>query len=114
MNKVVVKIVNKSSNPLPQYATAGAAGMDICSDEDMLLEKGKISLVSTGLYIELPHGYEAQIRCRSGLALKHGIMLVNGIGTIDADYRGEIKNNNDYLCRYSVQKIKKVTESLRW
>lgn len=91
MNNVIVKIVNKSDNPLPQYATADAAGMDICANEDMLIESGKVSLVGTGLYIELPKGYEAQIRCRSGLALKHGVMLVNGIGTIDADYRGEIK-----------------------
>lgn len=91
MNNVIVKIANKSDNPLPKYATEDAAGMDICANEDMLLENGKISLVGTGLYIELPKGYEAQIRCRSGLALKHGVMLVNGIGTIDADYRGEIR-----------------------
>lgn len=91
MNNVIVKIVNKSDNPLPQYATVDAAGMDICANEDMLIENGKVSLIGTGLYIELPKGYEAQIRCRSGLALKHGIILVNGIGTIDADYRGEIK-----------------------
>ncbi|NMC57337.1 MAG: dUTP diphosphatase [Eubacteriaceae bacterium] len=91
MNDVIVKIVNKSGNPLPQYATEDAAGMDIFANEDMLLENCKVSLVGTGLYIELPKGYEAQIRCRSGLALKHGVMLVNGIGTIDADYRGEIK-----------------------
>ncbi len=91
MNNVIVKIVNKSDNPLPKYATEDAAGMDICADEDILLENGKVSLVGTGLYIELTKGYEAQIRCRSGLALKHGVMLVNGIGTIDADYRGEIK-----------------------
>lgn len=91
MNEVIVKIVNKSSNPLPNYATAGSAGMDIYANEDMLLENGKISLIGTGLYAEVPKGYEAQIRCRSGLAFKHGVMLVNGIGTIDSDYRGEIK-----------------------
>jgi dUTP pyrophosphatase len=91
MNKVSVKIVNKSDNPLPRYETAGAAGLDIYANEDALLKNGEVSLVSTGIYIELPAGYEAQIRCRSGLALKHGIMLVNGIGTIDSDYRGEIK-----------------------
>lgn len=91
MDNVIIKIVNKSDNPLPRYATQDAAGMDICANEDMLIENGKVSLVGTGLFIEIPKGYEAQIRCRSGLALKHGIMLVNGIGTIDADYRGEIK-----------------------
>jgi len=86
-----VKIVNKSDNPLPKYVSSGAAGMDIYANEDVLLKKGVVSLVHTGLYIQLPDGCEAQIRCRSGLALKHGVMLVNGIGTIDSDYRGEIK-----------------------
>jgi deoxyuridine 5'-triphosphate nucleotidohydrolase len=68
-----------------------AGGLDIYANEDVLLKNGVVSLVHTGLYLQLPFGYEAQIRCRSGLALKHGVMLVNGIGTIDCDYRGEIK-----------------------
>jgi dUTP pyrophosphatase len=91
MNSVKVKIINNSQNPLPKYITDGAAGLDIYAAEDALVQNGCVSLVATGLYIELPMGYEAQIRCRSGLALKYGIMMVNGIGTIDSDYRGEIK-----------------------
>lgn len=79
--------------PLPKYMSEGAAGMDIYAavDEDTVLKKGEIKLIPTGLKIALPLQYEAQIRPRSGLALKHGISLVNTPGTIDADYRGEIK-----------------------
>ncbi|MCT4544169.1 MAG: dUTP diphosphatase [Vallitalea sp.] len=79
--------------PLPKYMSKDAAGMDLyaCLGEDVILEKGKIKLIPTGLKIALPTGYEAQIRPRSGLALKHGISLVNTPGTIDSDYRGEIK-----------------------
>jgi dUTP pyrophosphatase len=91
MSSIQVKIINHSENPLPGYMTAGAAGIDIYAAEDALVQNGSVSLVPTGLYIEMPSGYEAQIRCRSGLALKHGLMMVNGIGTIDSDYRGEIK-----------------------
>lgn len=80
--------------PLPSYATAGAAGLDlsaaISENEKITLKPGKRALVPTGLQIHLPDGYEAQVRPRSGLALKHGIALVNAPGTIDADYRGEI------------------------
>lgn len=78
--------------PLPSYATAGAAGMDLVAAviEPMVLPPGGRALVSTGLVIELPRGYEGQVRARSGLALKHGICLANGIGTIDEDYRGEV------------------------
>lgn len=79
--------------PIPKYMSEQAAGMDLyaCVDEDTVLHKGEIKLISTGIKIALPQGYEAQIRPRSGLALKHGITLVNSPGTIDADYRGEIK-----------------------
>ena len=79
--------------PLPHYQTDGAAGMDLCADvtEDVTIAPGEIRLVSTGLSISLPHGYEAQIRPRSGLSLKHGVTLINSPGTIDSDYRGEIK-----------------------
>ncbi len=79
--------------PLPEYMSEGAAGMDLyaCLQEETTLEKGKIKLISTGLKIALPTGYEAQIRPRSGLALKYGISMANTPGTIDADYRGEIK-----------------------
>ncbi|MCF8345679.1 MAG: dUTP diphosphatase [Bacteroidales bacterium] len=87
-----VKIVNRSANPLPAYATEHAAGMDLRASlvDKIVLRPMERSLVPTGLYIELPDGYEAQIRPRSGLALKHGISVLNTPGTIDADYRGEI------------------------
>ncbi|NCA85636.1 MAG: dUTP diphosphatase [Clostridia bacterium] len=88
-----IKIVNKSKHPLPTYETAASAGMDLRANlvEPLLLKPLQRELVSTGLFIELPIGYEAQIRPRSGLAIKSGISLVNTPGTIDADYRGEIK-----------------------
>ena len=88
-----IKIVNKSKHALPAYETAFSAGMDLRAslDEPILLKPMERILVPTGLFIELPAGYEAQIRPRSGLAIKKGISLVNTPGTIDADYRGEIK-----------------------
>jgi dUTP pyrophosphatase len=88
-----IKIVNKSKHPLPSYQTALSAGMDLRADltGSILLEPGRRILVPTGLYLELPAGYEAQIRPRSGLAYKHGITVLNSPGTIDADYRGEVK-----------------------
>ncbi|MCK9338503.1 MAG: dUTP diphosphatase [Bacteroidales bacterium] len=87
------KIVNQSNNQLPQYATQGAAGVDLRANLDALivLQPLERALVPTGLFIELPLGYEAQIRPRSGLAMKNGITVLNSPGTIDADYRGEIK-----------------------
>ena len=87
-----VKIVNKSSNDLPEYSTEHAAGMDLRANlnEDVILEPLERKLIPTGLFIELPVGYEAQVRPRSGLALKKGITVLNSPGTIDADYRGEI------------------------
>ncbi len=87
-----VKIINHSGNPLPAYATPGAAGLDLRANNPMpiVLLPGQRVLVPTGIYIELPEGYEAQIRPRSGLALKHGITVLNSPGTVDADYRGEI------------------------
>lgn len=89
---VVVKIVNESGNPLPAYATEGSAGMDLYAHihKSVVLEPLERKLIPTGLFIELPTGYEAQIRPRSGLALKQGITCLNSPGTIDADYRGEI------------------------
>jgi dUTP pyrophosphatase len=82
-----------SDIPLPRYMTPQSAGMDLCAaiKEDLVLKKGDLTLISTGLAIALPDGFEAQIRPRSGLAIKHGIGLINSPGTIDADYRGEIK-----------------------
>ncbi|MDR2980332.1 MAG: dUTP diphosphatase [Bacteroidales bacterium] len=86
-------IVNKSKHPLPHYATAQSAGMDLRAnlESPILLKPLERALIPTGLFIELPAGFEAQIRPRSGLAAKHGITIVNAPGTIDADYRGEIK-----------------------
>lgn len=88
-----VKIVKKNNFELPIYKTKGAAGVDLQAniDKPIILKPLERSLVPTGLFLEIPNGYEAQIRARSGLAIKHGISLVNGIGTIDSDYRGEIK-----------------------
>lgn len=90
--EIQVKIINKSKHGLPEYATALSAGMDLRANIDRPVEISPMSrtLVPTGLYIELPAGYEAQIRPRSGLALKKGITVLNSPGTIDADYRGEI------------------------
>jgi len=87
-----VKIVNKSKNELPAYSTIHSAGMDLRAnlDEPVILKSLERALIPTGLFIELPEGYEAQIRPRSGLALKKGITILNTPGTIDADYRGEI------------------------
>jgi len=87
-----VKIVNKSKNELPAYSTIHSAGMDLRAnlDKPVTLKSLERALISTGLFIELPEGYEAQIRPRSGLALKKGISVLNTPGTIDADYRGEI------------------------
>lgn len=88
-----IKIVNKSNNPLPAYETAGSAGMDIraFTEAEIVLKPLERKLVPTGLFIELPVGYEAQLRPRSGLAFKSGITLPNSPATIDSDYRGEIK-----------------------
>lgn len=77
--------------PLPQYASEAAAGLDITSAEELVLEPGKRHAFATGLAIEIPHGYEVQVRPRSGLAIKHGITCLNTPGTIDSDYRGEVK-----------------------
>ena len=89
---MTIKLINKSTNPLPKYESALAAGMDLRTSiaEPVTLQPQERRLFPTGLYIELPEGYEAQVRPRSGLALKHGITVLNTPGTIDADYRGEI------------------------
>ena len=89
---MIVKIVNKSKHALPEYSTARSAGMDIRAnlDQPVLLKPLDRALIKTGLFIELPEGFEAQIRPRSGMALKHGISVLNTPGTIDSDYRGEI------------------------
>lgn len=88
-----IKVINKSKNSLPAYETEGSSGMDIRAnlEEKITIAPLERALVPTGLFIELPVGCEAQIRARSGLSIKHGITMINGIGTIDSDYRGEIK-----------------------
>ncbi len=90
---IQVKIVNKSEHPLPAYQTEHAAGMDVHAaiDTPITLQSLERALISTGFFIELPEGYEAQVRPRSGLAYKHGLTVLNSPGTIDADYRGEVK-----------------------
>ncbi len=118
-----VKIINKSNNPLPEYATAAASGMDLRAflKEPVVLKPLQRALIPTGLFIELPPGYEAQIRPRSGLAIKYGITVLNTPGTIDADYRGEIKvilvnlsnedfivKNGDRICQMVISKVEQI------
>jgi len=93
MQNISINIINQSTNQLPDYATAGAAGMDLRADlkDAVVLQSLERALIPTGLFIELPEGYEAQIRPRSGLAIKFGLTCLNTPGTIDSDYRGEIK-----------------------
>lgn len=120
---MTIRIINKSKNSLPAYETTHAAGMDLRADieETVQLKPMERKLIPTGLYIELPEGFEAQIRPRSGLAFKHGIGIVNSPGTIDADYRGEIKvllinfstevfeiNNGDRIAQMVVARHERV------
>lgn len=106
---VKIKIVNKSNNPLPSYSTVLSAGLDLRANisNEIILKPLQRVLIPTGLFIELPEGHEAQIRPRSGLAYKHGITVLNSPGTIDADYRGEIKvllvnlSNDDFQIKNS-------------
>ena len=93
MQNISIKIINQSTNQLPDYATKGSAGMDLRADlkDAVVLQSLERALIPTGLFIELPEGYEAQIRPRSGLAIKFGLTCLNSPGTIDSDYRGEIK-----------------------
>lgn len=120
-----VKIVNRSNNPLPDYSTPSSAGMDLRAnlDQAVSLKSLERKLIPTGLYIELPEGFEAQIRPRSGLALKKGISVLNTPGTIDADYRGEIGiilvnlsaeefvvENGERICQMVINKV----ESVKW
>lgn len=87
-----VKVINKSNFPLPEYKTKGAAGVDLKAniEEEIVLKPLERKLIPTGLYVEIPEGYEGQVRPRSGLAIKHGVTVLNAPGTIDSDYRGEI------------------------
>ncbi len=123
MPAIKVKIVNKSSNELPAYATAGSSGMDIRAflDSPHTLQPMERALISTGIFIELPTGYEVQVRPRSGLAIRQGITCLNTPGTIDADYRGEIKiilinlsqeeqviHPGDRIAQMVIQKVEKI------
>lgn len=90
MCPIEIKIKCVDGSFLPRYITDGSAGMDLSAISDGIIKKGEIKLLSTGIYMEIPEGYEAQIRPRSGLALKYGITVLNSPGTIDSDYRGEI------------------------
>lgn len=118
-----LKIVNNSNFELPEYKTLDSAGMDLKAflSESVTLNSLQRALIPTGLFIEIPKGYEGQIRARSGLAIKHGISLVNGIGTIDSDYRGELKiaivnisnepftiNNGDRVAQLVINKYERV------
>lgn len=120
---MLVKIINKSNNPLPKYSTEFSAGMDICANltDDLIIKPLQRVLVPTGLFIELPVGYEAQIRPRSGLAIKSGITVLNTPGTIDCDYRGEVKvilinlsdqdftvHNGDRICQMVISKYEQA------
>lgn len=121
--EVIVKIINASSNPIPSYATEGAAGMDIRAFvlEPVSLQPLERKLIPTGLFVEIPPHYEIQIRPRSGIALKQGITCLNTPGTIDSDYRGEIKvllinlsdqiqviQNNDRIAQLILAKTEKA------
>lgn len=131
-----VYIVNKSTHPMPEYATAHSAGLDLRAfiQNDIVIKPLERVLVPTGIFIELPHGFEAQIRPRSGLAIKHGITVLNSPGTIDADYRGEIKvilinlskddfiiKNGERICQMVIaqyvkanfQQVESLSESVR-
>ncbi|MBZ4676265.1 MAG: deoxyuridine 5-triphosphate nucleotidohydrolase [Anaerophaga sp.] len=133
---IKIKLVNRSSNEVPEFATSGSAGVDLRAflDEPVMLKPLERAMVPTGLYIELPEGTEAQIRPRSGLAAKSGITVLNSPGTIDSDYRGEIKvilvnlsnneftiNNGDRICQMVIHKyetfewdhVEELSETLR-
>jgi dUTP pyrophosphatase len=122
---IIVKIINKSTNTLPEYATVGSSGLDIRAniETDIVLAPMQRYMVPTGLYMEIPLGYEIQVRPRSGLALKNGITCLNSPGTVDSDYRGEIRVilinlstesqtivNGDRIAQIVLQKV----ESLEW
>lgn len=121
---MIIRIINRSKNSLPAYETIHSAGMDLRADLDapVVLNTLERKLIPTGLHIELPEGFEAQIRPRSGLALKHGIGIVNSPGTVDADYRGEIKvllinlsaepfeiNSGDRIAQMIISKHEKIS-----
>lgn len=123
MHDVEIKIINTSENKIPEYATSGASGLDLRANLSIpvFLKPMERAMIPTGLFLEIPLGYEAQVRPRSGLALKHGITCLNSPGTVDSDYRGEIKiilinlsqeehtiNNGDRIAQMVICKIEKA------
>ena len=120
-----IQIVNKSNNPNPTYQTKFSAGMDLISylEEPIIIKHGEFKLISTGIHIKLPESFEAQVRSRSGLALKKGVTVLNSPGTIDSDYRGEIRvilinhSKNDFIVKSGdriAQLIIAKHESIIW
>lgn len=118
-----IKIVNTSDNPIPEYATEGSAGLDLRAwlPEPVILQPMERRMIPTGLFLEIPEGYEVQVRPRSGMAIKHGITCLNSPGTVDSDYRGEIKiilinlsseshtiNSGDRIAQMVVAKVEKA------
>lgn len=123
MSAIRIRIINQSEHPLPTYATSGSSGMDMRAfiPQPVILQPMERTLVSTGIFIEIPEGYEAQVRPRSGLAIKQGITCLNTPGTIDSDYRGEIKvilvnlsgeeqeiRNGDRIAQLVIQKVERA------
>jgi len=123
MPTVTIRVVNRSPHPLPAYATAGSSGMDVRAhlEQDLVLSPMERQLVPTGLYLEIPEGHEVQVRPRSGLAVKQGITCLNTPGTIDSDYRGEVKiilinlsgeaqvlKNGDRIAQLVLQKVERA------
>ncbi len=123
MSELTIRIINQSVNPLPAYATDGSSGLDLRAslDSEIILAPLERCLVPTGLFLEIPNGFEAQVRPRSGLAIKQGLTCLNTPGTIDADYRGEIKvilvnlsaetqhiRHGDRIAQMVFQKVEKV------
>jgi dUTP pyrophosphatase len=123
MPHVEIKIINTSDNPIPEYATQGSAGLDLRAwvSQPVVLQPMERQMIPTGLFLEIPDGYEVQVRPRSGMAIKHGITCLNSPGTVDSDYRGEIKiilinlssephtiNTGDRIAQMVVVKVEKA------
>ena len=124
MQEVQIKIINTSGNNLPEYATNGSSGLDLRANLEtaVVLKPLERAIIPTGIFIELPYGFEAQVRPRSGLALKHGITCLNSPGTVDSDYRGELKvilinlsgesyavNNGERIAQMVISKVEKAS-----
>ncbi|MEP6584835.1 MAG: dUTP diphosphatase [Ginsengibacter sp.] len=123
MHEVEIKIINTSGNQLPDYATTGSAGLDLKANLELpvVLQPFERAMIPTGIFIEIPYGFEAQVRPRSGLAIKHGITCLNSPGTVDSDYRGELKvilinlsgqeytiNNGERIAQMVISKVERA------